>query len=145
MSLLTGIENLEHSTVAWFAKEYQSIHGELPAIDALVDRVAPYMKVLLQTVVTAEFGAPAGTLVADAVSSAQADLDVVSATVYDVGATPSAASMVSAVQSNLSGLLTAGHVTNPTSVATVTKVVTELGSLSTAITNATPAPATPAA
>lgn len=143
MNILKGLENIEHSTVKWFATEYQKLYKDLPAIDALADRVCPWAKLLLQTVVTAEAGAPAGAVVAAVVQSAVTDLDVANATITDVGATPTIASTISAVQSNLSGLLSAGQVKNANSQATVTKVVSELGSLAQAVTNALP-PASPA-
>jgi antitoxin (DNA-binding transcriptional repressor) of toxin-antitoxin stability system len=138
VNILTEIENVEHSTVAWFAKEYQSLFKELPAIDALADRVCPWASVLLQTVVTAEAGAPAGTLVASIIKDAQSDLDVANAAIHDVGATPTIATAISATQANLFGLLTDAHVKNSTSQATITKVVNELGSLSQAVTNSVP-------
>jgi hypothetical protein len=138
-SLFAGIENAEKSTAAWFEKAWIKIHGDAPAIVNVADRVLPYASLLLQTVVGAEAGAPAAAIVGKVMGQAQADLDVANAAIYDVGATPSVASSINAVSTNLSGLLTAGHITNPVSVSNVTKVVSELGTLVAAF----PAPAAP--
>jgi hypothetical protein len=110
--------------------------GKAPAIEQVAASVLKYAGPALQTVVTAEAGAPAGALVGKIIADAQAGLTAASGLIYDFGATPSIASVVSSVENNLGALLTAGHITNPNSVATVTKVVTELGSLSTALTAA---------
>ena len=140
-SVLKDISNVEHSTAAWFEKEWAVLHKELPTIVQLTDKILPYVKLLLQTVITAEFGAAAGAETAKVLTVAQSDIDVANALVYDTGATPTAASAISAVQSNLSAVLAATGVKNSQSVATVTKAVSELGTLATAITNASPTPA----
>ena len=144
-SILTGLEKAEHSTVKWFAKEYQKLYKDLPAIDALADRVCPWAKLLLETVVTASAGTTAGAAVAAVVQQAVTDLDVANAAITDAGATPTIATVLSSTQANLTGLLTAAHVTNSSSVATVTKVASEIGSLAQAVTNVVPSAASPEA
>lgn len=145
MNIFTELKEAEHSTALWFAKQYLKLYNDLPAIDALADRICPWAKLLLQTVVTAEAGAPAGALVAAGVQEAVTDLDVASAAISDAGASPSVASLLSSTQANLSGLLTAGHVKNSGSVAIVTKIVNEVGSLAQIVTAAAaPAPVAPA-
>ncbi len=140
MSLFTEIENADKSTCAWFEKGWAKLHTEAPKIIDIADKILPYVSLLLQTVIGAEAGAPAAAVAGKILSQAQSDIDVANAVIYDTGATPTAASAISAVATNLGGLLTAGHVTNTVSVSTVTKAVSELGTLATAITNA----ATPA-
>ena len=135
-SIFAGIVNAEKSTSTWFEKEWTKIHAEAPTIVAIADKTLPYVSLLLQVVVGAEAGASAATEVKTILTKAQNDLDVANALIYDTGATPTAASAIAAVQSNLQGILTATQVSNPTSVATVTKAVSELGVLSTAITSA---------
>jgi hypothetical protein len=125
-----------HTFGAWAEKELAALVGKAPAIEQVAASVLKYAGPALQTVVTAEAGAPAGALVGKSIADAQAGLTAASGLIYDFGATPSIASVVSSVENNLGALLTAGHITNPNSVATVTKVVTELGSLSTALTAA---------
>lgn len=142
MSIFTGIENAEHSTAAWFEKLWAKVHAEAPAITDIADKTLPYVSLLLQTVVGAEAGAPAAAALGTILSKAQSDLDVANALIYDTGATPTAATAISAVQSNLAGVLKGAQITNPKSVATVTKAVSELGVLASAITSAaSPAPA----
>ncbi len=128
-----------HTFGAWAEKELAALVGKAPAVEQVIASVLKYAGPALQTVVTAEAGAPAGALVGKVIADAQAGLTAASGLIYDFGASPSLASVVSSVESNLSALLSAGHVTNSNSVATVTKVVTELGSLVTALSSSTPA------
>lgn len=137
MSLLTKL----HTFGAWAEKELEMLVGTAPAIEAIAASVLKYAGPALQTVVTAEAGSPAGALVGKIIGDAQAGLTAASGLIYDFGATPSIASVVSSVQTNLSALLAAGHITNSKSVATVTNVASELGSLATAISAAPPTPA----
>ena len=128
-----------HTFGAWAEKELAALVGKAPAVEQVIASVLKYAGPALQTVVTAEAGAPTGALVGKVIADAQAGLTAASGLIYDFGASPSLASVVSSVESNLSALLSAGHVTNSNSVATVTKVVTELGSLATALSSSTPA------
>lgn len=128
-----------HTFGAWAEKELAALVGKAPAVEQVIASVLKYAGPALQTVVTAEAGASAGALVGKVIADAQAGLTAASGLIYDFGASPSLASVVSSVESNLSALLSAGHVTNSNSVATVTKVVTELGSLATALSSSTPA------
>ena len=125
--------NAEHSFAAWAEKELAKIEAAAPTIERVAGTVLTYAGPALQTVVAAEAGAPAAAVVGKVIQQAQSDLTAASGLIYDFGATPSVASIVSGVQSNLGTLLTAGHVTNANSVATVTKVVNELGTLAAAM------------
>lgn len=139
-SILQKIEGAEHSTALWFEKEYTKLHSDLPEITDIADKVLPYVSLLLQVVIGAAAGAPAAAETGAILAKAQSDLDVANALVYDTGATPTAASAIGAVQANLSGLLSASQISNSTSVATVTKAVSELGMLASAISAAVPKP-----
>jgi len=141
MSILTAL----HTFGAWAERELAALVGHAPQIEQVAAAVLKYAGPALQTVVTVEAGAPAGALVGKVVADAQAGLIAASSLIYDFGATPTAGTVLASIQSNLGALLSAGHVTNANSVATVTKIVTELASLSTAITAANPTPAAPAA
>ena len=132
MSFMTAL----HTFGAWAEKELTILAGKAPAVEQIAASVLKYAGPALQTVVTAEAGAPAGAIVGKVIGDAQAGLAAASGLIYDFGATPSAGSVISSVQSNLSTLLAAGHVTNANSVATVTKVVDELTSLASALTPA---------
>jgi len=135
MSIFSKIANAEHTFAAWVEKELAKLLGAAPKIEAVADTILKYVGPALQTIVTAEAGSAAGAAVGKVIAEAQSDLMAVSGLVYDFGAQPSTASVVSAVQSNLAALLTAGHITNATSVATVTKVASELGALATALSS----------
>jgi hypothetical protein len=136
MSFITKLENAEKSTSAWFEKEWVKVYKAEPTVVEIADKTLPYLSLLLQTVIGAEAGQPAATTAGKILTKAQNDLDVAAALIYDTGATPTAASAITAVQTNLSGLLTASQITNKTSVATVTKAVSETGVLAAAITAA---------
>ncbi len=131
-----------HTFSAWAEKELAGIVGKAPVIEQAAASILKYAGPALQVVVTAEAGGPAGALVGKVLADAQAGLTAVSGLIYDFGAQPTFCSVVSSVQTNLSSLLSAGHITNATSVATITKVATDLGSLSTALSGQ---PAPPAA
>lgn len=137
MSFLTTL----HTFGAWAEKELAALVGAAPKVEQVAASILKYAGPALQTVVAIEAGAPAGAIVGKVISDAQAGLTAASGLIYDFGAQPNIASVVSSVQNNLAALLTAGHVTNSTSVATVTKVVTELGSLAGALNTTAPTPA----
>jgi len=123
---------------AWSEKELAMIVGKIPPIEQDIAAVLKYAGPALQTVVTLEAGSPAGDVVGKVIADAQAGLVAASSLVYDFGAHPTFASVLSSVGTNLSSLLSAGHVSNPTSVATVTKVFGEVTSLATALAAAPP-------
>ena len=132
-NIIATIKADEKTTVAWFAKVYSKLYKAEPTVVAVADRVLPWAGMLLQSVVSLEAGAPAGALVGAGISEAQKDLDVAGAVIYDAGPTPEVSTLISSVQTNLTGLLTAGHISNATSVATTNKVIAELGNLVAAI------------
>ncbi len=133
MSIFSNLATVEHTFAAWAEKEWATVYKEAPAVENVLAATLKYAGPALQTVVTVEAGGSAGAVVGKVLADAQAGLVAASGLVYDFGATPTVGGVVSSVSSNLSGLLTAGHITNPTSIATVTKVVTELDALVAAI------------
>ena len=144
MSIFSGIENIEHTFSGWAEKELGKLYGQAPKIEQVAGTVLTYVGPALQTVVSLEAGAPAGAIVGKVIQDAQSDLTAASGLVYDFGANPTIGSIIASVKTNLSALLTAGHVTNPASVAGVNQVIGELGILATAIgktPTASPVPA----
>ncbi|MHB1673789.1 MAG: hypothetical protein ACYCSP_06010 [Acidobacteriaceae bacterium] len=137
MSFFGGLIKDVHTFASWVERELAKLYGEAPKIEAIAGAVLKYAGPALQTVVSLEAGTAAGAIVGSVVKQAQSDLIVAGSLVHDFGATPSAGTVISSVQDNLSGLLAAGHISNPTSVATVTKVTGELGALVTAFPTAT--------
>jgi hypothetical protein len=145
-NVFTWLITEEHTFAAWAEKELAKLNQEAPTIEKIADTVLTYAGPALQTVVTAEAGTAAGALVGKALTTAQSDPIAASGLINDFGATPSVASVIGSVQTNLSALLTATNVVSATSKATVGKVVTELGSLVAAfpVVAAVVAPAAPA-
>ena len=129
MSIFTNIAAAAHTFAGWCEKEWAAIYKVAPTVENILAATLKYAGPALQIVVTAEAGGAAGAVVGKALADAQAGLLAASALVYDFGATPSVSGVLTGVQSNLSGLLSAGHITNANSVAIVTKVVNELTAL----------------
>ena len=144
-SLFLKVEGAEKSTVAWIEKELLKIEGEEPAIAKVVDTAITYITPVLQIALTATGDAAAAVVVGQVAAQAKVDLAVASALVTDFGPTPTAASAFSAVEANLSGLLTAGHVTSVVAVKAVTKAVSEVGVIASAVKTAATAIAASAA
>jgi hypothetical protein len=145
MSLFNGIQNIEHTFAGWAEKELSQLFNAAPKIEQVADAVLTYAGPALQTIVTLEAGAPAGVLVGKVIQEAQSDLTAASGVIYDFGPSPSAASLIDSVKANLSALLTAGHVTNSTSVSSVNQVISELDILVTALKKTTSAVSTDSA
>ena len=143
MSIFSGIEHIEHTFASWAEKELSKLYGQAPKIEQVASSILTYVGPALQTVVTLEAGAPAGSAVGKVVQEAQSALTAASGLVYDFGANPTIGSIIASVKTNLSALLTAGHVTNPTSIAGLNQVIGELGTLATAMGNISTASTTP--
>lgn len=133
MSVISFLIKEEHTFASWAEKELAKLYSDAPKIEQTAGVILAYAGPALQTVVTAEAGAPAGAAVGAIVQQAQADLITASGLIYDFGPNPTITSIISSVKSNLAALLTAGHVTDPKSVDTVTKVVSSLGALENAL------------
>jgi hypothetical protein len=132
-SLFAKIEGAEKSTAAWIEKRLEEIEGEAPAIGKVIDASLTYITPVLQIALGATGDPAAAAVVGKVAAQAETDLSVASALVSDFGPTPTAATAFASVKTNLSALLTAGHVTSTTAVAAVTKAVNEVGVLATAV------------
>jgi hypothetical protein len=135
---MSFIKDLE-SFASKFEKEIENLWAKAPSIETIISTTLTYVGPILETVVTIEGGAAAGTAVTTVINTAEEDLIAAKALTTTIGATPSLAGLISGVATNLSGLLAAAKVTDPKSVANVTLVVKELEALVASI------PATPAA
>jgi hypothetical protein len=136
MSFISVIEGAEHSTVAWIEKELTVVEGKAPTIERVIDAGLTYVGPVLQIGLTAIGDAPEAALVGTVIAKAQVDLKAASALVTDFGPTPTASSMFSAVSNDLGSLLSAAQVKNTTTIATVTKAVSEVGILASAVKTA---------
>jgi hypothetical protein len=143
MSLITAVENVakkiiadEKSTAAWLEKEVTVIEGKAPTIEKVIDTTLTYVGPALTIALDALGETQLAADIAPLIVKAKTDLAVASALVTDLGPTPTAASAFADVVTNLSGVLTAVKVSNPTTIAAVTKAVTEVGVLGAAVATA---------
>jgi hypothetical protein len=132
-----GIAAAAHTFAAYAEKAFAALRGDIPTIEHVAGTVLKYVGPILQMVVTAEAGAPAGQVTGKVLAEAQSDLLAAGSLIYDFGAHPSATSIIDSVSKNLDALLAAGHITNSNSVGMVKKAIGELDSLAIAL----PAPA----
>lgn len=132
-SVFNGLVKAEHSTVAWLEKELVAFEKAAPTIEKVIDAGLAYIGPVLQLALTDVGKSDVADEVGNVVTQAQNDLKAASALVTDFGPTPTAASIFSSVEANLSALLTAGHVTSTVAVAAVNKAVAEIGLLGAAV------------
>jgi hypothetical protein len=136
MGIFSKMESAAKTFAKWAEGVLGALHNDDPALEQTAAAILKYAGPALQTIVTVEAGGPAGELVGKVVSDAQAGIAAASGFIYDYGAVPTAASITGSVVTNLNAMLAAGHVVNPSSVATVNTVVTNLNNLTTALTGA---------
>lgn len=143
--IVAKVESAEKTVVSWLVKEYTALYQKEPEIEEVVDETINYVGPALVIFLDATGGAAIAPEVASVVSEAQSDLRVVSALIYDFGATPTAASIIAGVQKELAGLEAAGHVKDAASQAKLTLIINAVGTLATAIANAVAEAAAPKA
>lgn len=129
MSIFTGIANAEHTFAAWCEKEWTALYNEAPKLEQVADTTLKYASGALQIAASVEANNPAIADISKVLTTAQTGITAASGLIADFGATPTVTGILSGVSANLSGLLTAAHVTNAKSVAAVTKVVNETNTL----------------
>jgi hypothetical protein len=142
MSIFTKFENAEHSFAAWAEKELGKLSTEVPSIEKVIDPILQYVGGASAILAGIEGGPAASAAITKLVSTVQTGVTAVGGLVQDFGATPTVASIASALAANTSSLLAAAKVTNPTSVATATSIVTNLNLAAQALSAAAPAPVT---
>jgi hypothetical protein len=133
MGIFSGIENAEHTFAAWCEKELTALHNEAPKLEQIADTTLKYASGALKIAASVEANNPAIAKITSVLTTAQNSVTAASGLIADFGATPTAANMLSSVSSNLSELLAAAHISNPKSVAAVTKVVGETNALVAAV------------
>lgn len=136
MSFFSAIEKAEHSTVAWLEKEITALENKAPTIERVVDAGIAYVGPLLQLALTSIGAGGAAAAINTVITAAQAKIHAASALITDFGPTPTAASMFSTVQTELSGILSLIDVKNTTAVSQVTKAVNEVGVLAAGVQTA---------
>lgn len=133
MSIFTTIANAEHTFAAWCEKEWTALYNEAPKLEQVADTVLKYAAGALQIAAVVESGNPEIAIISKVLTTATTGITAASGLIADFGATPTASGILSSVSSDLSGLLSAAHVTNAKSVAAVTKVVNEINTVAAAV------------
>lgn len=116
----------------WVAKEWTKVFNAAPQIEHIADTVFKYVVPALQIILTA-LAPEDAAIVAPIFTEIQKDVSVASGIIFDFGATPTAASLVSAIEKDLTDLLAAGHIKDAALVAKVQLVVNTVGSLASAL------------
>jgi hypothetical protein len=105
---------------AWFTKLFKNVPAWNVIALSTLNTVAPDAELVLS------FVDPAAEAIAGPIiTEVQADLGTL-ATLLKNGSTNSLSTFIAAIKANLSSLLTAGHITNPTSVAKATGIVSAI-------------------
>jgi hypothetical protein len=136
VSLFAEISNAEHTFASWAEKEWTAICNAAPKLEQVADTTLKYVAGALQIASTIEADNPQIAKISNALSTAQNGITAASGLIADFGATPTASGILTSVSSNLSALLSAAHITNPKSVAAVTKAINETNVLAAAISAA---------
>jgi hypothetical protein len=136
MSIFSSIAAAEHTFLAWFHKEVAAIEAAAPTIETDIENGVAYSTGILKIVASqVEAGSPA----ADIISKATQTLLTLSAVAYDAGAHPSLATGFQDVVKNLSGLETATGIKNANTQAAVSKVISTITSIVSALLAIVPA------
>jgi len=125
MSVKTVCADVE----GWFAKVFKNApKAEVIGLSAL-NTVAPEAEILLDLLDPA-----AGAIATPIITEIQADMGTV-ANLLKAGNTVNIGTFTAAIKSNLSLLLTAGHITDPASVTKATGIVNAITGVVTSIQN----------
>ena len=112
MSLWSDIKSI-------FAK----IEKKEPAVATVAEQTLTSVSVVVESILDVSGQEAAASAVAGAVAIALSSLKAVTAVVSAAGPTATVSSTLSAVVANLEGLLTAGQIKDPTTLAKVTALV----------------------
>ena len=143
-AVIIDIEKDEKTFVSFLVKEYAEFYKNEPTLIQVIDTTVSYaedgLAIVLPLVGEGTLAGPIDAIVEEAVT----DLNRASALVYDFGPSPNAASIFAAVQTNLSTLETAGHITNPATIAKVKLIINAIGTVAQLIAKAVLAASAPA-
>ena len=143
-AVIIDIEKDEKTFVSFLVKEYAEFYKNEPTLIQVIDTTVSYaedgLAIVLPLVGAGTLAGPIDAIVEEAVT----DLNRASALVYDFGPSPTAASIFAAVQTNLSTLETAGHITNPATIAKVKLIINAIGTVAQLIAKAVLAVSAPA-
>lgn len=142
MAFLDGIKNLAHTFAAWVAKEWTVVYNEAPKVEHIAASILNYAGPALQVVIGLEGGPAAAEEVGKILNDAKARLTAASGLIYDFGATPSVAGLLSTTAANIDQVAQLTSLKNPKSVGVLKGIVTQLGGLATALGQSATPPTT---
>ena len=117
-----------HTFSSWAEQELVKLFKEAPTFISVADTTLAWAAPIITTIITLE-NPLAGAIVGSVLTQVVQDLTVVRAVLYDAGPNPTTKSLLAAVQTNLQSILTDSKVSNPVSVALITKVLNSLAAL----------------
>ena len=140
MSFFTAFINeaktVEHSTIAWFAKEWQIVQKNEPKIESITDTAVTYIGGCVQLALAGFGNTILAGQVGNVVNTIHSKLLATSALITDFGATHTAADAFSTIQQHLQELDALLGVKSTTATTAVQKAVTEAGNMASAISAA---------
>ena len=125
---------------------FHKLFGSLPSWEKSASSTLAFAAPLVEEIVALSAGEPAAAEVQSIVSEVQKDMATVATVVSGAAGEPSATSYQTAttalnsIKTNLTGLLTAGHVKNPDTLAKVTGITNTIIGEAEAILSEMPAP-----
>lgn len=133
MSFLDTLKKWEHSFTTWAATEWTKIYNEAPKVEHAADTALKYA-IPAAGILVQELGtAPEAQKAVSVLTEAQKDMQAASGLIYDFGPNPSAGSILSGVQSNLTGILEDAHVKNTNTVGKITNVINAIAPIAEAL------------
>jgi hypothetical protein len=140
MSFFSSIESAAHTFAAWAEKELGKLSTEAPTIEAIADTTLQYVGGAASVIAGLEGGPAASAGVVSATTAIKSGVTALSGLIADFGATPTAASIATSLATNASALISAAQIKNPASVTAANAIVSNLTTLATVLTTASPAP-----
>jgi hypothetical protein len=135
-AVIGDIEGGAKTFVSFLAKAYSVFYKNEPTLIQVIDTTVSYaedgLAIVLPLAGAGTLAGPIDAIVQEAVT----DLNRASALVYDFGPSPNAASIFSAVQSNLATLETSAHITDPATIAKVKLIINAIGTVAQLIAKA---------
>jgi hypothetical protein len=126
MSIFSGITGAAKSTAVWIEKELTKVAKVAPTALSVIDDVLSYASLLIEIIVEKLAGMAAEEEAVKVLTEVRSDIKILQAALYDTGASGTISSYLDAIIANLKALAAVGHISNPDTLATLTKVLTEL-------------------
>lgn len=122
----TAVITAKEPTVSLFSDIkalFAKIEKKEPAVATVAEQTLNSVSIVIESVLDVSGQEAEATAIAEAVAIAESSLKAVTAVVTAAGPTATVSSALSAVVANLEGLLTAGQIKDPATLAKVTALV----------------------